>query len=326
MHATTTRRRFLASGTGAALTLALPALRGAEAEAGGVLRFGVISDVHQDVMHDGTRRLAAFVDDMTRRKVDFIVQLGDFCTPIEANRGFLDTWNRFGGPRHHVLGNHDMDGGAPRERTLAFYGLESGHYAFDAKGFRFVVLDGNDPGGTTRGYARHIGPAQLAWLKRELETARHPVLVFVHQPLDDAGGIDNRDEVCAVLEAARAGGRSPVVACFSGHLHQDYARVLRGIAHVQINSASYVWLPASANREVYGPAVHQAHPHLARVAPYRDPLWVVVTLDPARGTLEIEGRSSEWVGPDPWARGVSEQDYPRDLYRPAVSERKLLLA
>ncbi|HAA77829.1 TPA: hypothetical protein DCE37_22205, partial [Candidatus Latescibacteria bacterium] len=60
------------------------------------VRFGIVSDVHKDVMQEA--------------KPDFILQLGDFCTPIPQNLEFLTIWNRFSGPRYHVIGNHDMDG------------------------------------------------------------------------------------------------------------------------------------------------------------------------------------------------------------------------
>lgn len=137
------RRTFL---THSILTVTgLPALT--RAASGSVLRFGIITDLHQDIMHDAVERVTAFVDAMIAAKADFIVQLGDFCIPLERNRAFLAAWNRFPGPRRHVLGNHDMDGGMKREEAVAFLGMPSRYYAFDAGGVRFVVLDGNDPGG-----------------------------------------------------------------------------------------------------------------------------------------------------------------------------------
>lgn len=45
-------------------------------------------------MHDGQERLARFIAAMREEKVDFIVQLGDFCVPHERNRGFLAEWQR----------------------------------------------------------------------------------------------------------------------------------------------------------------------------------------------------------------------------------------
>jgi len=106
----------------------------------------------------------------------------------------------------------------------------------------------------------------------------------------------------------------------SGHLHQDYVQRVGGIAHIQVNSASYVWLPGNARRAVYEAELHKAHPYLDHVAPYRDPLWAVMTIDHDAGTLTMRGRASEWVGPDPWERGAPESTYPRASNRPAISD------
>jgi 3',5'-cyclic AMP phosphodiesterase CpdA len=313
------RRHFLAgaSATAAALALPLPAL--AAANGNGKIRIGMISDVHQDVMHDGMKRLAAFLATMREEKPDFIVQLGDFCKPTAANKPFLDLWDSWAGPRYHVIGNHDMDGGFKREQTVEWYGMPGRYYGFDNGGVRFLVLDGNDPGGTQGGYNRFIADDQKAWLENELKSTKLPVVAMIHQPLDNEWGVVNREEIRAVLEKDRGPDRAGVAAVFSGHCHQDYVNRIGGIAHVQINSASYVWLPDNARMNVYDEEFHKKHPHLNHVAPYRDPLWAMVTLDLDAGTVSVDGRASEWVGPDPWERGAPEGRYPRDKNRPAIS-------
>ena len=313
------RRRFLGRTLGAAGALAIPLPALARSAAKGRLRIGMISDVHQDVMHDGIRRLGAFLDAMRGAKPDFIVQLGDFCQPTAANRPFIELWNAYRGPRHHVIGNHDMDGGVKREHTVAWYGMPARHYAFDHGGVRFITLDGNDPGGTRGGYNRFIAADQQAWLDHELEATELPVVVLIHQPLDLPGGVVNQGEIRAILEQDRGPDHAGVAAVFAGHCHQDCVNRIGGVAHVQINSSSYVWLPDNARRRVYDEASHDRHPHLDHVAPYRDPLWALVTLDLDAGTLAIQGRASAWVGPDPWERGAPEKDYPRDRNRPAIS-------
>ena len=313
------RRRFLGHTLGAAgaLTLPLPAL--ARSAAKGNLRVGIISDIHQDVMHDGLLRLGAFLDAMREAKPDLIVQLGDFCKPNAANKPFLDLWNTWDGPRYHVIGNHDMDGGFKREQTVAWYGMPGRYYAVDQGGVRFIVLDGNDPGGTRGGYNRFIAADQKAWLDHELATTKLPVVVLIHQPLDLPGGVVNQGEIRALLEQDRGPDHAGVAAVFGGHCHQDCVNRIGGIAHVQINSASYVWLPDKARLKVYDEASHNKHPYLDHVAPFRNPLWAIATLHLDAGTLSLQGRASEWVGPDPWKRGAPEKDYPRDKTRPSIS-------
>ncbi|MGY0040964.1 hypothetical protein [Pedobacter sp. NJ-S-72] len=39
------------------------------------IRFGVIADLHHDIMHDGIERLSAFTDQMNIENPDFIVQM-----------------------------------------------------------------------------------------------------------------------------------------------------------------------------------------------------------------------------------------------------------
>ena len=318
----TSRRVFLRT-----LLLSPAVLRAWAADAPTRVRFGLITDIHQDVMHDGMERVGAFVQAMEKSAPDFVLQCGDFCVPHERNREFLAAWNRIKCPRHHVLGNHDMDGHYKPEQSAKFFGMPAPHHVFDAGPLRGIVLDGNEPGGKSQGYARFVSRAQQEWLAAQLADDPRPALVFIHQPIDDAAaGVENAEGVRAVLEKAAAEKPGSVLAVFSGHLHRDYARTIGGIPYLQINSASYVWLAGKMARETYAPEIHRAHPSLKEVAAYRDPIWAFVTVDRAAGRLVIEGRTTEWVGPDPWARGATEQICAHENCRPAISDRNISLA
>jgi len=320
-----TRRAFLIRLSLAPGTLAARSAAPADSGSARRLRFGLISDVHHDVMPDGLDRIGAFVAAMERAKPDFVLQLGDFCCPAPRNQAFIEAWNRFGGQRFHVLGNHDMDGSFTREQTVAYYGMPHRHYTFLAGPVRGIVLDGNEPGGQAKGYRRFMGADQLAWLERQLAESDRPVVLFIHQPFDaDHGGcLENSAAVRAAVERAEASEPGRVIAVFSGHLHLDYARVVNGIRHVQINSASYWWLESgAARRETFPAAVHQKHPYLTHVAAYREPLWALASLDLEQGELVVEGRRTEWVGPDPWERG-EQTTWSRDDLHPGIADRRL---
>lgn len=317
-------RVALASTALSGLVLARAAVGGS----GGRVRFGLIADIHPDVLPDGLERVQAFVKAMTEAKVDFILQLGDFVWPKPSNQPFLEAWNAFPGPRYHVLGNHDMDDGYTREQTVAFVGMPGMHYTFPAGPALGIVLDANEPGGKRAGYRRFVGAAQLAWLEKQLAGSTKPCLIFIHQPFDaeNDDAVENATEVRAVVERAEKQRPGSVLAVFSGHLHLDYARVVNGIRYFEINSAAYWWLNnVAARREVYPSEVHKAYRWASHVAPYRDPLWAIVTLDLDWGELAIEGRSSEWIGPDPWARGETT-DRPRESLHPWVSGHRVTLA
>jgi hypothetical protein len=290
-----------------------------------VTRFGVISDLHQDVIPDATDRVTAFVAAMTQARADFIVQLGDFCIPNDSNRAFLAAWNAFAWPRYHVLGNHDMDGGFSREQATAFLGRPARHYTFDGGSFLGVVLDGNDAGGKGSGYARYVAVDQGAWLEKTLAGERRPAVVFVHQPLDDAQGVENGAEVRAILEKAERTRPGRVLATFAGHLHLDYLRVIGGLPYVQINSAAYYWLGETGQSLDYFPAeTHERYTSLRYVAAYRGPLWALVEVDLAAAAIRIRGRRTEWVGPSAVERAKMPPDLPNlEDIRPEIGDRRI---
>ena len=289
------------------------------------VRFGLITDIHPDMQPNGAQRVRAFLDAAQQAKVDFIIQLGDFCWPAPTNRPYLEAWNEYAGPRYHVLGNHDMDDGYTREQTVAYCGMPGMHYTFSAGPVRGIVLDGNEPGGKASGYKRFMGTEQLSWLERQLAEAERPVLMFIHQPFDAdlEDYLENGAEVRGVLERAEKRRPGTIIAVFSGHLHMDYHREVNGIHYLEMNSAAYWWLnnPA-ARRETFAPEVHKSYRYLTHVAAYRDPLWSIVTLDLNRRELTLEGKRTEWVGPDPWARGETT-DRPHECIHPWISDRRL---
>ncbi len=308
-----TRRELLQKMSLGYATLALP-LSGrllSDYSTAQSLTFGVIADVHQDIMHDGVQRLAAFTTEMNRQQTDFIMQLGDFCVPKAENDAFMDAWNAFNGPRYHVIGNHDTDGGFSREQVVEYYAMPSRYYSFDQQGIHVVVLDGNDKGGVATGYASYIAQDQLEWLKQDLSETDLPTMVFIHQPLDNPSGIDNRLEVRLILEHANTqAGWHKVFAVFAGHAHVDYARQLNGIYYILINSASYQWVGGNYEHQSYPPDIHEKAPTIKYTCPYKDPLWATVKIDLAHDVLIIRGKESKWVGPAPEELGADfENEY-----------------
>lgn len=326
------RRDFLkrAGSTLGVLGLGLPSSALAKLEP---ITFGLCADVHQDVMHDAPARLTAFVEAMDRRSASFIAQLGDFCVPKPANREFLDVFHSFSGEHFHVLGNHDTDAdnltknGYGRDETRAFWGMEAGHYSFVRGGIRFIALDGNDPPGTgSTDYPRHVGRDQLLWLEHELDVTREPVILLSHQSAENEEGLDNAAEVREILERANAdAGSQRVLACFSGHHHLNYAQSVAGIPYVQVNSMSYFWVGETCENFAYPREVHERAPMLQFTAPYRDPIWTTVTIDPSAGEIRIEGMESVWAGEPPEALGYESPPSRRRGMSPKTDARTLPL-
>jgi 3',5'-cyclic AMP phosphodiesterase CpdA len=291
--------------------------------AGDTIRFGICADVHKDLVPDADARLAAFIREASKRKLDFILQLGDFCRPLEANRGFLSIWNGFPGEKRHVLGNHDMDGGFSRVDAVRFLGAPARYYSFDKKGFHFVVLDGNDPNPSPNrspGYARFIGEEQRRWLIADLKSACLPVILFSHQSIE-SDGLENAAEIRAVLEAEnKSAGFAKVLAGFSGHHHTDYAVRKNGIDYIQVNSMSYRWIGEKFPVIRYSVEIDKAFPALKYTIPYREPLFAFVEIDDR--AIRIEGRKSVFVGPGPAEMGLGSQAE-NDPIKAVISSRRL---
>lgn len=315
------RRGFLRMGSaGLLLPLAGRALEAGEEPvieraAGGsdrakstAVRMGLLADLHHGLEPTAMDRLEAFVEAVSERKPDCLLQLGDFNYGDEGSRECMKLWEQFRGPRYHVLGNHDMDR-RTKEEILDFWSMEARHYSFDLGGYHFIVLDRNNlktsdgfvPYGRGNYFGRpaergHADAAQLEWLAADLATTTRPTVVFVHQGLGMQDGpypdADPRKSIEAVLQGAeRRPGVKTVVACFCGHHHIDRYNEKNGIHYVWMNSASYYWVG-----EKYG-----------RMAPYRDALFAFVTFRPD-GWIEIQGRTSDWVPPTPADRGYPEAE------------------
>lgn len=288
------------------------------------VRFGVCADVHKDIMHDADERLQIFVDHMNEEKVDFIIHLGDFCRPYDYNNSFMKVWLSFDGPGYHVLGNHDMDGGFTREQTMTYWSMPARYYSFDKDGYHFIVLDGNDPSDPPlSGYPRFIGEQQQKWLRADLAATELEVIVFSHQSFEDkVDGVVNKEDIRKILESAKhENGEQKVIACFSGHHHTNYYRRINGIYYIQINSMSDWWMGSNYANLRYSEEIDQKYPYIRYTAPYKVPLYALVSLDSA-GVIKINGVESEWVGPSPW-----ELNYPYlhkyDEIVPRITDRML---
>jgi predicted phosphodiesterase len=273
-----------------------------------ILRFGICADLHYDLIPDATDRLGAFVTAMNEQKADFIIQMGDFCTPKEINRPILDVWNRFEKPKYHVIGNHETDGGFTHAQVVDFWKAKGAYYAFDANDYHFVVLNGNEknPAGY-KGYPRYIGAEQREWLPRDLKDTKLPVIVFCHQGLDnDVAGIEQAVAIRRIFEkATNAAGHSKVRMVFSGHHHQDYQNEINGIPYVQINSMSYYWAGEKKNTTTYDEALTKKYPYLSSMLRYKDPLWALVTIF-SDGRIDISGTTSKFLDLSPDQAGITE--------------------
>lgn len=293
------------------------------------LRFGVCSDVHQDIYYDVPKRLTAFVDDMTRKKADFIIQLGDFCRPEPQNKVIMDIWNRFPNQKLHVIGNHDPENKFSREEVVKFWGAIGKYYSVDLNGYHLVVLDGNDPNPAPARkapvqYERYVSEEQLDWLEDDLSKTSSPVIVFIHQSLDMDNGVENAARVRAVLDRSnRKAGFRKVQAVLSGHHHLDYHNVINGIHYIQINSMSYHWQGDQYAESPFDEELNRKYHHLKRMNHYKDSLWAYIEIS-KNGILKMTGQKSEFLGRSPRELGMPEFHHVHPVV-PYISDRTIRL-
>lgn len=277
------------------------------------LRFGIATDVHKDLMPDADARLETFIKEAMDRKVDFIIQMGDFCMADNKNKDFLRIWETYKGPKYHVLGNHDMDRHSKAE-MLDFWGMPKTYYSYDFDNYHFIVLDANFlyEDGKFINYNKanfyvddsistFINDEQIEWFKADLEATKLPTIVFSHQSLwHYQWGVKNRLTLQRIMEAQK----DKVICCLNGHNHLDYHHHQNGIDYIEINSMSYQWMSSKfASKERFAEAFYKDYPNLPNIAAYKDPLYAFVTLD-NKGTMAIEGVKSQWISPSPYEMGM----------------------
>lgn len=298
------------------------------------ISFGISTDIHNDIIHDGELRLKTFLAEMESKQVDFVIDLGDFCHPVEESKKFAGLWKSSNLKKYNTLGNHDMDLGTKQD-FMDFVGMKKKYYSFDNGDFHFIVLDANNLkiGGEYIAYSHanfykpseqraHVDPDQLEWLKEDLGKTKKMCIVFSHQSFENKNACQNQQEVRAIFEEAnKEAGFQKVIAAFSGHDHTDYSKEINGIHYVQINSMSYNWVGEKYKcTERFSDEINKKRPNLEKTIPFKDPLFAHVTV--GNGTIKIEGVESSFIEPGPEELGMdlNEKENP---FVPKISDRTL---
>lgn len=273
------------------------------------LKFAIASDFHAQDVPDGEERIASFIRAAKDEKVDFIIELGDFCRLDSAGQVYLKLWDSFEGDKYHVIGNHDMDSYTPEE-YVAGMKMPGRYYSFDKGDFHFIVLDGNNlyDGKEYTHYAKanyyvdpkmraFIDPEQMAWLKQDLAATDKKCVLFSHQNIEQF--LNNGATVRQILEDEnRRAGFKKVVLAFGGHNHSNYTKEINGITYMQINSASYVWIDKpSMTEKRYTKEVNDKYSLLKYSMTYTKALYAIVTLN-NEGAI-VKGTEAEFVPPTP---------------------------
>lgn len=209
--------------------------------------FGVVADVqyaeketknNYRFFSESPARLNQCVKDLNQHDLAFTIQLGDLIngngekTSEEMVR-ILGIYNTLSMPKYHVIGNHDLSDVYKDKSTLVnTLGISNAYYDFTspkAKGWRFIVIDGNDP------REGEVGPRQLEWLTSKLSEAsgkKEKVIVFCHYALlkKAAGwGMFKAEKVLQAINSSDC-----VEAYIAGHFHGGGYTFANGVHHITV--------------------------------------------------------------------------------------------
>ncbi|MGI8605316.1 MAG: metallophosphoesterase [Verrucomicrobiales bacterium] len=232
------------------------------------LRFGVIADCQyadQEVDPKLNRhyrlspqKLSEAVEHLNLSSLDFVVNVGDTIDRrFQSFEKVLPIFRALRMQCYHVLGNHDFDVAEDVKAIVARrLGIEgSTYFAWNRKGWRFVVLDGNEVslfahpraspaylesekyyqsiGGKAPTYNGAVGAGQLRWLRGQLEASRlhhERVIVFCHYPVfpENHHNLWNASELLKLISPFN----DVVAAWMNGHNHGGNYGVKDGIHFV----------------------------------------------------------------------------------------------
>lgn len=217
-------------------------------------------DAPPRLYHTTPDKLAAAVADFNRRKLAFVVHLGDFIDKDWASYdALLPISAKLRHPWHFVLGNHEFAvDDAHKPQVPAKLGMPSRYYSFVQHGWLFLVTDGNDLSSYAwpEGSARHkhsmalhaelypdkplwdggIGEEQLRWIDAQLTDADRrglKAMLFSHFPVwpENPHNLWNAPAVMDVIE------RHPSVKIWlDGHNHEGNYGEHAGVHYLNLKA------------------------------------------------------------------------------------------
>jgi predicted phosphodiesterase len=223
--------------------------------------FGLIADVQYcECKAAGTRyysssltKLREAFTTFKENSVPFIINLGDLIEKdFKSFKPLTEIIDSSGIKVYHCTGNHDysVEPGM-KKRIPIFDNNIKGYYSFTRKGFRFIILNGNEisiyssnnssiirqadklladlkTGNEVNAMEWNggIGKRQIEWLDRQLEKAsenNERVFIFCHFPVwpENVHNLLNYNDILPVLK-----NYNNIIAWFNGHNHMgNYANL-----------------------------------------------------------------------------------------------------
>jgi 3',5'-cyclic-AMP phosphodiesterase len=221
------------------------------------MKIAIITDIHHGPQShtkedgwDALQVMRDFVWHAGEQHADLILDMGDRIsdTTREGDRKVAaevaDVFATFGGPRHHILGNHDVANMSVEDNEEVF-GRSMQSSVVDLGDIRLILWQ---PGVKIEfGTGFPHASANLPWLVDALNSDDRPAIIATHVPLSGHQQVGNfyfernpqyatyPDHV-AVREAVEATGKAAL--WLSGHVHWNTITNVRGLPHVTVQSVS----------------------------------------------------------------------------------------
>lgn len=227
------------------------------------LKIGLLNDLHYDGSVQALNRLYEAVATLNQGELGSLVVLGDLIessSEMNATRLLREVsalCDSFHGTIRYMPGNHDLDylTKAQFYNALGCAG-DKPTVRFKQEGIDFICIDGNFSPDTTE-YAcgnfnweeAFVPEEQLAWLQKELDAAKEPVVLFSHQRIDIPGKYAVQNHA-AVRDVIRKSGK--VKAVFQGHQHADDLQQHDGTAYYTLGAHKDDAGPAMVNIDSHG--------------------------------------------------------------------------
>jgi len=226
--------------------------------------FGIIADCqYHNEEGSGVRKYArskekleSCVTHFNSLDLTYSIHLGDFIDrDYESFDVVVPIYSKLKMPKYHVLGNHDfVVSGDKRSEVHKKMGMPSKYYDFSVKGWRFVVLDGNDisfhaysEGSEDYQFAENyyntndikspkwngaVGESQKKWLISVLKKAvknQEKVVIYCHFPVfpENVHNLWNAPEIIEIIESFAC-----VKAYINGHNHKGNYGFKKGVHYI----------------------------------------------------------------------------------------------
>lgn len=211
------------------------------------VKIGLLNDLHYDGSVAAMNHLYENVAELGHEEIGLLVVLGDLIdassemNALRLLREVSALCNSFSGKIRYMPGNHDLD----HLSKTQFYSVLDGEgnepiSRFQHEGVDCICIDGNYRSDGTEYAAGNftwedafVPEKQLDWLRKQLDVADAPVVIFTHQRIDIESDFSVQNHA-AVRDVIRNSGK--VKAVFQGHQHADDLQQIEGTTYYTLSA------------------------------------------------------------------------------------------